>query len=175
MNTTYRQLQLEIGQWAERNFDYFAPELGCAEEIGELTHAVLKRNQKIRKQASTEFFRESALDSIADAGIYLLHWCHINNEVIEGFEHFVPISEQENNLLGYLHLQAGRLILTTSEGGVALEGSNAKTLAMHIMAGLASFLSVLDPSLQLLQEIERTWQSVKQRDWRKFPINGLTK
>lgn len=68
-------LQVMLAAWQGRNFGA-APlshmALGAAEEIGELCHAVLKSEQRIRGMENAEAFRRAAGDAIADATIYLM-------------------------------------------------------------------------------------------------------
>src|SRR6185503_13269547 len=103
-----RLMQREVSEWVARNFDpnrpSWHPLLGIQEEVGELSHAFLKRAQGIRGTA--EQHTEGIKDALADAIIYMLDFC--NKEGID--------------------LQA---------------------------------------------ELERTWDKVKQRDWKKNPDKPL--
>ena len=66
------QLQYEKEVWERRNFpdmDCIRAVLGVVEEVGELSHAVLKRDQKIR---GSEVEHSAAIqDACADIVIYL--------------------------------------------------------------------------------------------------------
>ncbi len=49
---TYAEIQAEVRVWSQRNFQNAVPEhswLGMLEELGELSHAILKRQQGIRE------------------------------------------------------------------------------------------------------------------------------
>lgn len=73
---TFRTLQLEVSEWANRNFgsrDQNDPLLGAVEEIGELCHAVLKAKQGIRGTA--EQHQEAAKDAVGDVIVYLADFC----------------------------------------------------------------------------------------------------
>lgn len=77
------QLQEELAPWQERNFGGKAPEpgrayqclLGVVEEVGELAHAQLKHEQKIRG-VDAEVFEEKAKDAIGDIVVYLADYCN---------------------------------------------------------------------------------------------------
>lgn len=69
---TFRDLQEEHREWANRNFDpatpAWQPLLGAVEELGELAHSHLKGVQGIR---TNEDHNAKAQDAIADIIIYL--------------------------------------------------------------------------------------------------------
>ena len=72
MKLTFRELQFEHREWADRNFgkqQVWHALAGVMEEIGELAHAILKDSQGIRGDSQTH--RESAADAICDAIIFL--------------------------------------------------------------------------------------------------------
>lgn len=72
-----RELQEEIGDWAKRNFPGAEPWtclLGLQEELGELSHAWLKRRQKIRQE---EDHVANIGDSVGDIFVYLAHFCEL--------------------------------------------------------------------------------------------------
>jgi len=103
-----RKIQKEQVEWVKRNFGdrpSWWPLLGAVEELGELAHAFLKREQGIR---ISEPHTENIKDAVADTVIYLADFCQ-------------------------------------AEG------------------------------IDMQQVIEDTWAKTKQRDWKKFPINGISK
>lgn len=66
----------ELSDWATNNFPDsppYHPLLGVGEEVGELFHAHLKREQRIR--GSEEVHHAKAKDAIGDIVIYLLDYC----------------------------------------------------------------------------------------------------
>jgi len=71
-------IQSEHLQWAARNFPNATVThavLGVCEEAGELAHAQLKSEQKIR--GDWKDHEEEALDAVGDISIYLMHWCNL--------------------------------------------------------------------------------------------------
>jgi NTP pyrophosphatase (non-canonical NTP hydrolase) len=74
-----KKLQAAVGQWASRNFPCEPTRaalrctLGVCEEAGELSHAVLKREQGIRGTAAEH--AAAARDAIGDIIVYLMDFC----------------------------------------------------------------------------------------------------
>jgi hypothetical protein len=74
---TFLKLSNAVGEWGEANFGATTPEnasdpaLGFLEEVGELTHSILKKKQGIRGTA--EQHDADARDALGDMGIFLLH------------------------------------------------------------------------------------------------------
>lgn len=78
------QLQTEQGRWVAHNFpdeNPHSPLLGLAEEVGELAHAHLKNEQKIR--GSEAEHKAAAADAIGDIVIYLASYCNRNGFELE--------------------------------------------------------------------------------------------
>lgn len=75
-------VQVQQHEWSLRNFGehpVWMPVMGCAEEVGELSHAVLKRAQEIR---GTKEDHDAAIrDAVADIVIFA---CDVAN--VEGFD-----------------------------------------------------------------------------------------
>lgn len=78
-----KKFQKEHREWSERNFggkfgSGYRPLLGAMEELGELAHAHLKDEQKIRTHENHLLMK---IDAIADVIIYLTDYC--SNEGID--------------------------------------------------------------------------------------------
>ena len=72
-----KELQDRIGIWRRKNFpnaDVQSQFLGVVEEVGELSHAMLKYQQGIRGY-DYDKFADEAQDAIADIQIYLANFC----------------------------------------------------------------------------------------------------
>lgn len=72
------ELQAKVKDWADQNFGpsvapYHRNLLGLMEELGELAHAHLKREQGIRGTA--EEHDSKAKDAIGDMMIFLMNYC----------------------------------------------------------------------------------------------------
>lgn len=73
---TIQSIQIEQAVWAQRNFGDRNPYdaiLGIMEELGELSHAMLKKKQGIR--GSEEEHIAAAKDAIGDMLVYMLDFC----------------------------------------------------------------------------------------------------
>jgi NTP pyrophosphatase (non-canonical NTP hydrolase) len=69
-------LQIDTGAWRERNFpDYTAHEqfMGMVEEMGELSHAIIKGMQNIRHTPGE--IHQLKEDAVADLFIFMLGYC----------------------------------------------------------------------------------------------------
>ncbi len=87
IHKTLQQIQDEIREWADRNFKdnqskapgvtygtplgSIAPLLGIVEEVGELSHCVLKRHQGIRGYDENDKYFTERDDALADIMVYL--------------------------------------------------------------------------------------------------------
>ena len=71
------EIQKEVRIWVDKNFPdspIHQPILGLMEELGELSHAVNKREQKVRLN---EDYKADVFDAVGDIVIYLMHFCNI--------------------------------------------------------------------------------------------------
>ena len=87
---TLSEIQKEIKVWANKNFGKrlglkkrpsWHPLLGIGEELGELNHAYLKKEQKIRN--GVEKYQKGAQDAIGDLVIYVIDFCNQEDFDIE--------------------------------------------------------------------------------------------
>tara|TARA_Y100000310_G_scaffold292597_1_gene321487 strand:+ start:2442 stop:2762 length:321 start_codon:yes stop_codon:yes gene_type:complete len=77
------ELQDEVGQWSHLNFGTVPSwqcVLGLQEELGELSHHYLKREQRIR---SAENHDAEIADAVGDIFVFLLHFCHLEGISLE--------------------------------------------------------------------------------------------
>ena len=77
---TFKDLQEQHKAWRDKNFpgDHNGstlPILGVMEELGELSHAVLKHEQGIRGFDNEAKFKEAASDAVADIIVFLTDFC----------------------------------------------------------------------------------------------------
>lgn len=155
-------LKCEIGQWASENFDVHIPQLGIAEEAGEIAHVILKRAQGIRSQDEADL-----IDSLADCCIYALHFCYINNYDYEASRHLDM--ETEYDFLGALFRASGNLIIAVK-----------RWPRWHTERSLHDIFGALQHlcghyNFDLLQITNQTWAEVSKRNWRKYPHDGTSK
>jgi len=79
----FRQLQTEAKEWRHKNFPDgkpYHPFFGLVEELGELAHSHLKREQGIRME---ENHIEKQKDAIGDIAVFLSDYCNMNGFDIE--------------------------------------------------------------------------------------------
>ena len=72
----FRTLQTEQRQWVEHNFpgrDWTQPFMGVVEEVGELSHALLKQRQGIRGTHAEH--EAAAKDAVGDIVVFLADLC----------------------------------------------------------------------------------------------------
>ena len=72
---TLKDIQKEIGEWSNNNFGIrpsYQMILGMTEELGELSHHYLKREQNIRLNEDHDL---EIKDALCDLFIYLLDFC----------------------------------------------------------------------------------------------------
>jgi NTP pyrophosphatase (non-canonical NTP hydrolase) len=165
--STFDELCNQVGEWAAHNFDVFAPDLGFGEEVGEITHGVLKAKQGIRGFNDPAKLAAHLQDGIADAVIYLAHWCHLNRVHIQAPTKFAEYP-QGKFPLGKLFQCAGKLIDADS-----FTGKSHEELAFASLQELTNFAAHLGWNL-MRDCVLPTWEKVRLRDWRRFPKNGLT-
>jgi NTP pyrophosphatase (non-canonical NTP hydrolase) len=164
----FTKLRDSIGQWADKNFDVHLPELGVAEEVGELTHAILKREQKIRGEA-TRKTQSEINDALGDAAIYMLHLAYKQKLTPNFIRELSPL-ETEFTILGAMHRAAGNLILNLHQ----FHMQSVTTVEWAVtFTHLWNFAALHKLNLLVLTKV--VWTKVSKRNWRTYPINGLTK
>lgn len=80
-----RAMQEQHKRWLNHNFPNQLPHdglLGIMEEVGELSHAHLKHQQRIRG-IDREKYIEMAEDALGDIFIYMLSYCNTNGLDLE--------------------------------------------------------------------------------------------
>lgn len=95
-------LQGEIAEWARFNFGELLPHhqfLGVVEEVGELAHAILKREQKIR--GTPQEHQEAEEDAVGDISIFLMNYCTSRNMSLKQLIYRVWNSVKDRNFRLY--------------------------------------------------------------------------
>jgi NTP pyrophosphatase (non-canonical NTP hydrolase) len=158
----WEQLAEEHKEWEDRNFpndDYenslFRSCLGVLEELGELAHARLKREQGIRGEETQHVADEQ--DAVADMTIYLLGVMHKIGKVpeygvISGPRDEVPIIKT-------LAHEVGKLMINPSQ-----------YMCEKIVYLIEHYCIARGWDYETL--VRNTWSFVKQRDWVANPQDG---
>lgn len=82
-NLSLCTMQEEVREWAQRNFPNEVEHhlvMGMTEELGELAHAVLKREMCIR---TNEDHDAAVRDAVGDLCVFLMEFCNLNNIVLD--------------------------------------------------------------------------------------------
>lgn len=170
-----RKVIHEVNAWAHYNFDVEKPHLGFAEEAGELTHACLKRDQNIRDMGDPAKFRAAILDALGDGMVFLCHWCGYRDVVLQdipklGYKAFSE--EAEERALASL-LRVGADMIDASQ---VVQPSRGELNNLAAEAYRALWYFAILHGIDLIEEaFLPTWTEVRKRDWRKYPVDGLTK
>lgn len=150
----YNDTSKEIGAWAARNFPVHRPDLGILEEVGEATHCILKRMQKIRGFDNPETFTKNFEDAMGDIGVYALHRSFLVNEEIDDTQYYGIMNFSTEELLAELASVAAFMI--RKEPADVVEVLSICTRICEI-ENVRPFPIIL----------ATTWDRVKQRDWEK--------
>lgn len=177
--------------------------VGMLEEYGELCHAVLKMSQGIRgnKEELTNDLVDAAADVVIFMNNYLSWLKKYTNYTVdtESFlernaciidyspvEFLINYKEPgSSDVLGFV-IRVGRLVSDfcvraedINEGlvqGVVPEDSQLDDLfanALVILGGLKGILLIYEVA-PILDVTKKIWEEVSERDWIKFPQNGIS-
>ena len=166
MNKSFDIIQSEVAIWNNYNFPNNTKEnciLGIIEELGELSHCVLKQSQGIRKESSTD---EKLKDAIGDIFIYCLNYanyCNINFNNLD-IKRDTPRPLDIVMSIVYISDSIRDLCLQS----IIYSESALERIIIHIkqICHLKNY--------DLSTIVNDTWNDVSKRDWIKFPNNGVT-
>ena len=184
---TLADLQIELFKWQEYNFEEQEDRrmiLGICEETGELCHAHLKIEQGIR--GDKDSLTAEARDAIGDICIYAINLLSNHEEVVPTLKARKDIEETKDmERIGDAVLDlvccAGRIETArktqkinpspphaTAPPEIAPIVRHTQELLMHVNAfcGLTGW--------NLEEIIRETWRTVGQRDFKKYPKNGVS-
>lgn len=165
----WKQLIEEHSEWEARNFPnvhILECCMGVQEELGELTHHRLKREQGIRGSAREHFAGER--DAIGDMTIYLLGVLHHANITAP---HVVESVPPENGNKAVLMLAPALAYMHTS----VLDpdhNSNVGYAVGLFIDKLEKYCDFMGWSYEVI--VKSTWAEVKKRDWVADPVGGVT-
>lgn len=174
MELDWEQLVVERNAWIEHNFPNemdnnpgLASVMGVIEELGELAHAHLKEDQAIRGTAKEH--QAAAKDAIGDISVYLLGV--MNRWSLLPFGTAPKPGEQFSPHEELLHLTyfVGELSRAHMEQVRIRVGPATSCIVLH----LRRYCHARGWDYDLI--VRRTWNGVRQRDWIKFPHDGLTR
>ena len=159
----------EVNTWAQHNFPTTTAEqclLGIFEEIGELSHAILKESQGIRK----ENFHSAKKDALADITVFLLDYMnrdkmYFNINYLDNY-----ISQTTSNMLNNISSLSNSTRIIVDDRII---------YPYFIPFRCSEFVNKIveiceELNINFMENLEETWNEVKKRDWIKYPFNGLT-
>ena len=166
MNKTLNEIQSELKVWTEYNFGQQTPEipiLSMIEELGELSHAILKEKQDIRQSD----FLSDKKDAIADLTIYCLNYLNTIDKPYRENSIF-----EECSVLEYLQLISKNISKLT----IDLEDEKDIHFSTITCNVIIIFIQCLSKTLDIdfLTTVNEVWEQVKLRDWKKYPKDGIT-
>ncbi len=172
------ELIRQVGEWSLKNFgETGGKDYGIAEEIGEAIHCVLKRNQNIRGFNDKAVFDVHFADALGDCIIYLADWCYARNAIFSFIRNGVNIDGKANERLiinSLLQTTASMLshndVIYGDEIEQGLSGAY-NVLAQRICTGCEYWAHFYDLDLTLI--VSSTWESVRERDWKKHSSTGV--
>lgn len=168
MDTTdWDQLVTERDAWVAHNFPKQGDRkhdtiFGVVEEWGELTHGHLKMMQGIRGNDETHL--AEMYDAVGDLSIYLLGVMSYAG-VRPDTEHRVFPKDVDQAIM-----MLGRPVANLTDYGFAK--SSAAPAVSTIVWVLEQLCKLM--GWDYYQIVFQTWESVKERDWIKFPKDGRT-
>lgn len=176
------EIQPEQGEWQRKNFpnadsgDAFA---GIVEEVGELSHAILKRSQGIRGK--------DHLDKISDAiGDILIYGLAYLNKIGLNLSDVLRVCATHNLRTYYGASKPERptwyigLIAAGSLPGLLECNDDGSPNGYKVSFAFLQTVTYLDNvadyyGLSICDCIIMAWNEVKVRDWTKYPENGVDK
>jgi hypothetical protein len=160
----FQELTSAVGEWSKRNFgDKQNPFLGLIEELGELSHCLLKRQQGIRGYESPSFFIREYMDALGDICIYAANYAY-NEGIAAQWPNKVQVEETANRYIANACYYLFRLHMTPEFPSDLMISLNGFLSAIAHLAALEQ--------LDLVQIAEKTWEIVSVRDWKVNSQDG---
>lgn len=169
------QLQVEVQEWASRNFPNatpWQPLIGMGEELGELAGAMLDRTMD--GERATTLMK----DAVGDIMIYMADYCWRNGIQLEAYVSPARSVESEPfYILAAIARDIGKLdhshlkLVQGIRGTADFHTANKQGHIRDIVSDLETFC---EKALvcSLASCIDATWGHVKQRDWLKNNKDG---
>ncbi len=170
---TIKQFQEEQKAWVAHNFPTrpnYQPLLGLIEETGELSHHVLKMQQKIRGTAEEHL--AEIQDAVADLVVFHSDYCTAMGWELRAllaydtFHEVQTYSRIDTSLAGWQDhvFSISKAVNDIVMAHVQMDILKGRTASVVFVHTLACFCKECGWSLQEL--LEETWAKVKKRDWR---------
>lgn len=171
-----KKIQKEVKEWTDYNFPNqkpYQPLLGMLEELGELSHALLKGEQMIRGSRAENLEKEK--DAIGDFVVFSLNYCNCMEwDATNLSSRYFPRRFEDRSLHSLIFtLNSYLSTLQAAHREAETSGLNPRTFASRYLDYMYDCLEeYCSHRMWDLQKIvEETWQLVKRRDWRRNENN----
>lgn len=164
-----KKMQAEHWAWEQKNFpgknSPMTAALGCAEEVGELCHSVLKQHQGIRGHEDHE---ANAADAIADMFMYSMSFCNhkgidLEDLITRTWEQVQKRDWQADKETAHLQQGCSHVVFGTVDLGEGPAKALHETLqVVYEVRGLACHGDSLNPKYDRWSI--KTFRSKKQAD-----------
>lgn len=171
MITNPRELIQDVGRWAESQpwHPRHAPDYGVVEEIGELSHAVLKNLQGIRGFDNIDKFRAAVLDALGDIMVFLSHWCYLRDAHFIARPVVVPASMEMRDCIEAMMTGATRMLSLNRNQNLTPETCTTVATQITVACQYAARMFGWD----LLEDcLYPTWHRVRLRNFNKNAVDG---
>ncbi len=187
----FNRLSPQIGAWATQQFDHGDARLGVLEELGEASHCLLKRIQRIRGFDKDDHFKAKLADAMADALVFMSNvtWkCSIElaEDPLDPRALAAVITIQSCHgpkaLLGNAFEAASKLLQHDDQyfcwvderpAMSSMERSRIDYLCHSVLAAIAQFAAYYE--INACDALTITWREVSHRDWRADSMNAASK
>lgn len=174
---TIEQLREEMIPWTDANFgtrEAWQPELGMIEELGELAHAYLKMRQGIRGTEAEHL--EAIKDAIGDFIIYWSDWVRSAKMEYHVHIHSCTFHDIQDTVFDIprefrRHREPIEVIKDWLQDLASLI-TIPHQYGYEVIYDAAALAQMLGFDLQEI--VETTWNTVKQRNWKANPKDGIT-
>ena len=176
------ELQKQIAEWARYNFPDKQSRnealLGMIEELGELSHAVLKSHQGIR--GTKEEHLEAMKDAIADMFVYCCQLCTLFDSKFSEFyrlhkDSYSSRDVRDTSLHQHVFAMAEYMGHFVSEVKSAMQYEPNKLTKNWLPPLINSAVEFLDCiNVDFEQNLINVATEVLKRDWIKYPTDGRT-
>ncbi|SRR5258705_1097787 len=157
-------LTKEVGLWSINNFGTLQnPWLGMVEEIGELAHCLLKREQGIRGFDDPIYFLDQLKDALGDIGIYAANYAY--NEEMRNIEYPKPVADLTMNK----HI-ANVLFWLSELRLLGERKEDYKEWLKNLLLDVSCIARL--EGIEFQEVVTETWLIVKMRNWKENAHDG---
>jgi hypothetical protein len=160
----FEELTKAVGEWSHRNFgEKQNPYLGLVEELGELAHCLLKREQGIRGYDNPSYFIGEYMDAIGDMCIYAANYAYNEKIVIP----WPLVIEPQGITWKYM----ANACFWLSRFNIVPEVPTDLAHTLNCFLICIGELAAIE-GLDIIEVAAKTWKVVSVRDWKANSQDG---